>query len=524
MIKMAVKGKIMNILLVDDDKLFIRKTIEGIKWDEIGIHRVFSAEDLQQALQVLNCFSVDIMLTDIEMPRGNGLELLEKVTQSYQSVDTLVISGYAHFSYAQKAMEFGAKRFLVKPVSNSELRETLKEIITDRKNNDTYHRKSVENVWAEGYTIIKGKDDVLGELYQIASNCPKEAYFCEVEFRILYKEAKSKTEKKLLICMINNVIMGFFDESSLALARIFQTERKRWKILIRKNSAEESITGILTRIQNYLEEMLHLQSCFYVGRTGTMTEVISNHDCFTQLCDNMIFFEQSILFQENCEKRLCGQVYLLDHAQLGDQFVNGDIFDVKKKILEYIKTLKKEQRADVRIFRKLLEHIDKMTMQYIEKHHVDFSQIFDEDEYQDKHNKALGSLQGMCDFVAYDMERLEGVRYLGSEKKQLVEKLKAFIDEHLNEELTRSRLSDSINFSGDYVARFFRAETGKTISEYIMEQRMERAKHYLIETKMSIGDISCEVGFNNFSYFSKAFKVYTGKTPNEYRVKGEIKD
>lgn len=516
---MAAKGINMNILLVDDDKLFIRKTIEGIKWDEIGIHRVFSAGDLQQALQVLNCFPIDIMLTDIEMPRGNGLELLEKVLQEYKSVDTLVISGYAHFSYAQKAMEFGAKRFLVKPISNSELRETLEEIIAGRKDNDMHHRKNVENVWSEGYTVIKGKDDVLSELRQIASACPKDAYFCEVEFRILYKEVKNKTEKKLLICMINNVIMGFFDESSIKLTCLFQTDRKKWKILIRKNSAEESIISILTQIQSYLEEMLQLQSCFYIGRTGTMDEVISNHEGFTQLCDHMIFFEQSVLIQEQCEKNLCGQTASLDYEQLGPRFVIGDISDIKDEILEYIKELKKEQRADVEIFRELLEHVDKMTMQYIERHNVDFQQIFDEDEYQNKHNRALESLQGMYEFIVYDMERLEGVRHLESEKKQLVEKLKVFIDEHLNEELTRSRLADSINFSGDYVARFFRAETGKTISEYVMEQRIEKARHYLVETKMSIGDISYAVGFNNFSYFSKAFKAYTGKTPNEYRAK-----
>lgn len=507
----------MNILLVDDDKLFIRKTIEGIKWAEIGIHRVFSAGDLQQALQVLNSFSVDIMITDIEMPRGNGLELLEKVTQNYKSVDTLVISGYAHFSYAQKAMEFGAKRFLVKPVSNSELRETLEEIVADRKNSNMYRIKNVENGWAEGYADIKEKEDVLDELYKIASSCPENAYFCEVEFRILYREAKSKTEKKLLISMINNVIMEFFDESSLALTCLFRTDRKKWKILIRKNSSEEPIVDILSHIQSYLEEMSQLQTCFYIGKTGTIEEVIRNHEGFTQLCENMIFFEQAILLQEECEKSM--RFLSLDYEQLDAKFEKEEIFDIKEEILSYIKDLQKEKRAELDIFRELIAYVDKMTMQYIEKHHVDYWQIFDEDEYQNKHKKALESLQGMYDFIAYDMEHLEGVRYLGSEKKQLVEKLKAFIDEHLNEELTRSRLSDSINFSGDYVARFFRAETGKTISEYVMEQRMEKAKYYLVETKMSIGDISYEVGFNNFSYFSKAFKVYTGKTPNEYRTK-----
>lgn len=508
----------MNILLVDDDKLFIRKTIEGIKWDEIGIHRVFSAEDLQQALQVLSCFSVDILLTDIEMPRGNGLELLEKVTQDHKSVDTLVISGYAHFSYAQKAMEFGAKRFLVKPVSSIELKETLKEIIAERKQNDTYHRKNIQNIWSAGYMDIKNQEDVLHELRQIASNYPKDAYLCEVELRILYKETKSKTEKKLLISMINNVIMEFFDDNSVTLVRLFQTDTKKWDILIRKNSVEESISDFLSQIQSYLEEILQVQSCFYIGKSGTANEVIHNHERFTRLCDNMMFFEQSILFQEKCEKSLCRKFLSLDYEQLDSQLVKGDISDIKKEILEHIKCLKEEHRAEFKIFQELLEYVDKMTIRYIDGHNVDFKEIFDEDEYLNKHTRALGSIQSMYEFVAYNMERLEGVRNLGSGKKQLVEELKAFINEHLNEELSRSRLSSSINFSGDYVARFFRAETGKTISEYIMEQRIEKAKRYLIETNMLIGDISCEVGFNNFSYFNKAFKTYTGKTPNEYRV------
>ena len=55
----------MNILIVDDDKLFIRKVLEGIAWDEIGIHRVFTAEDMQQACTVLETFSVDIVVTDV---------------------------------------------------------------------------------------------------------------------------------------------------------------------------------------------------------------------------------------------------------------------------------------------------------------------------------------------------------------------------------------------------------------------------------------------------------------------------
>ena len=47
---------------------------------------------------------------------------------------------------------------------------------------------------------------------------------------------------------------------------------------------------------------------------------------------------------------------------------------------------------------------------------------------------------------------------------------------------------------------------------------MELAKNYLTKSNMSISDVAMMVGYNNFSYFSKTFKDYTGKTPNEYRV------
>lgn len=90
--------------------------------------------------------------------------------------------------------------------------------------------------------------------------------------------------------------------------------------------------------------------------------------------------------------------------------------------------------------------------------------------------------------------------------------LKRYISEHISEELTRKKLAQSIHFSEDYVARLFKTETGKSISTYVMEQRMELAKRYIAESSMSISDVAMMVGYSNFSYFSKTFKDYTGKT------------
>ena len=353
----------------------------------------------------------------------------------------------------------------------------------------------------------------------MASKCSNDVYFCEIVLQIMHQQTKSDTEKKLLIRMINNVIMEFLGGSCFASAILFQLDEEKWEIIVGKNSKEDSVISELTNVQKYLEETLQLQSCFYVGTPGLIEDVINNHKLFEDICDNLIFCEQSILLQEDFEKGECIQAPCMDYEQLGLKFKEGDISQVKEDIIEYIKCMKEEHKAILKVFRELLTNINDLTMLFLERHNMDFLQVFDEEEYENKKNKSLKSTLGMQEFVNYTMGRLEGIKDQGNGKKQLVNKLKEYILNHLNEDLTRSRLAASINFSEDYVARFFRAETGKTISEYVMEQRMEKAKYYLDETQMSIGDISFEVGYNNFSYFSKTFKMYTGKTPNEYRAR-----
>lgn len=88
---------------------------------------------MQQACTVLETFSVDIVVTDVEMVRGNGLELLSWIAEKKYPVETVVVSGYAHFSYVQKAMEYGCRRYLLKPVSGKELSGVLSEIIRQKK-------------------------------------------------------------------------------------------------------------------------------------------------------------------------------------------------------------------------------------------------------------------------------------------------------------------------------------------------------------------------------------------------------
>ena len=91
------------------------------------------------------------------------------------------------------------------------------------------------------------------------------------------------------------------------------------------------------------------------------------------------------------------------------------------------------------------------------------------------------------------------------------------IDSDLSSDLSPSELAKSQNISLGYLCSVFKRETGKTLSEYIREKRMQMASHLLATTQLQIQSVAAKCGIMDVQYFSKMFKAATGTTPKEYR-------
>ncbi len=91
------------------------------------------------------------------------------------------------------------------------------------------------------------------------------------------------------------------------------------------------------------------------------------------------------------------------------------------------------------------------------------------------------------------------------------------IDSDLAANLTLSSLAENQNISAGYLSSVFKKETGKTVSEFIREKRINHATHLLLTTHLQIQTIALHCGIVDVQYFSKIFKKQTGKTPKEYR-------
>ena len=104
-------------------------------------------------------------------------------------------------------------------------------------------------------------------------------------------------------------------------------------------------------------------------------------------------------------------------------------------------------------------------------------------------------------------------------KKDPVNRIRTYIEENIQTELTREQLGRALFMSPDYIARVFREKTGQSLNDYIRSRRIYHAKRLLQETDLPLSDICAKIGYSYNTYFFNTFKKATGLSPSDYRNK-----
>lgn len=115
-------------IVVEDEFLLCENVVEKIRGADMNFQVIATAEDGETALQLIEKHLPHLVITDIKMPIMDGLELCKELYSFYPSIQILIISGYNEFNLAQRAIEYGVKGFLLKPVSQEKLASALSKI------------------------------------------------------------------------------------------------------------------------------------------------------------------------------------------------------------------------------------------------------------------------------------------------------------------------------------------------------------------------------------------------------------
>lgn len=118
----------IRVIIADDEEKVCRLIYSIIDWESIGMEIVGIANNGLEALNYVQTLSPDILITDIRMPGYDGIELIKFAKEKRANLETIIISGYRHFEYAQDAIKFGVSDYLVKPIKKEELLNALNKI------------------------------------------------------------------------------------------------------------------------------------------------------------------------------------------------------------------------------------------------------------------------------------------------------------------------------------------------------------------------------------------------------------
>lgn len=148
-----------QLLLVDDERSIVDSLSLTIPWEKVGVVNIFKAYSAYEALDILEENSIDIVITDIKMPGMSGIELLERINARWEHVKCVLLSGFDDFKYAQQAIKFGTSDYLLKPVKDEDLIETVKTIV-----------KTLEVEWESITTYESAISTIKGNLPLLKSN------------------------------------------------------------------------------------------------------------------------------------------------------------------------------------------------------------------------------------------------------------------------------------------------------------------------------------------------------------------
>lgn len=524
----------LSILIVDDDKILVDKLEETVQWKKIGISMVFTAYNIRQAQKLLEEFPIQFLLCDIDMPQGSGLELLEWIRNNQMKVECVFLSSYANFAYAQKALRLSTREYLLKPISNSDLEMILtriveetrqkKEMNTASDTHESLRKRGKTEFWEEFFKDPSSQEELLRKA--TAEGLYREQEMILVEAIKIFADDKDINYKKdlsLFNFVIRNITSEFYEKKQQNMEAVIQVSDYEWVLVFRQPEDQNLFLQACRELKKYLDKILPQRSCIYIGEKQTVKETAAAWKQIEILEKNILPGKDGLLQTSNIpqrykeiSERIC---YKMPPWEVWHKTLSSarDTEEVCRDICGFLRDVFEEGALTIENLERFLREMEQMIYCYLGERQINFSQLFDSREFDRKEKESYHSLDAAISFVEWVLESLKGSVGTASDQEDVVSRVKEYIGNHLNEELSRSLLAKSVFLSEDYVSKLFKNTTGMSIPGYIAARRIDKAKDYLVHSNMPVSRIAMEVGYSNFSYFSKSFRDQTGMTPNEYR-------
>lgn len=269
--------------------------------------------------------------------------------------------------------------------------------------------------------------------------------------------------------------------------------------------------------QAYLAVSQHLpcEFAFYVSPIVPLEEINSQSSLLLDAKQNNVVRESGIFCPTNRQDTLHVEK-LLDTVQLRrweGLLIDGLGSTTQDEALRYLDSLAEEGELDQRALRNFWIQFQQMAFSAIKSLQLESPQLAAAAEQGDR-AASLQEMQGAVKALVSCFPKKETV---SGNEKSLVEQVRKYVEDNLDQNLNVNGVAAALFMNGDYISRVFKNETGTPLKEYIIQRKMESARLLLTTTQLPVSVIASKLGYDNFSYFSQAYRRCMGVSPSEER-------
>lgn len=527
-----MSSKIRSVIIVDDEFRIGQLIRQLIHWDTLNMKCQDVLSDGETALEEILSNTPDIVLTDIRMPKIDGLDLIKATKDKGLNVCFIVVSGYKDFEYAHKALEYGIDDYLIKPVNENQLNDVLQKINNKLNDNDLQNenqqkmnatvkeseRIMKKDVWNQ---ILDNKDPESSTYNNLNV---KDSIYQVIDIKLDSIEAAHDDAQQDRF-VANSVCSNVEEILTDAVDELIVTSKPGLHIYCIIRYSSKSIDKINQLVSYYqdLKEKINMLDQYYVtigvGRQHKFCDIRDSiSEAYQAVCNRMTLGTDKIIFSDELPPFSDFQIkeYL---AEARDTIHRCVVQNSKDALLHYISMLYyniNEKQTDCTVCYSIADQLFSIFLNDIQ---TDFENI-EKDKLKlyikcQNCNHKAALVQTLKDGFSeyFDLIQIH-------EHKETIKPIritKDFIESHYSEKITLDDMANKVGLSSAYFSALFKKETGTNLFNYINEIRIEHAKQLLQTSDESIAAIADMVGYTDERYFSKTFHKTTGIKPALFR-------
>lgn len=525
----------MNLLIVDDEYYTVQSIEAKVRQLRPDFEQIYCAYSMQQALGIFSENQIDIMICDIEMPSGSGLELLDQIRQAHYDTVCIFLTAYAKFEYISRAMKLSSSDYLLKPVDDATLAAALSKAYMqcEKQQKDKLNTLHA-NYWKESELPLVEQfflDLLNGSIFSSQTEIADEIRSRHLDSTLIqqpflslliqtgpFYSITSSGNRSLYEFALKNIVREYFFQEyelpvtirvldSFYLLLLPASGHPHQEVVDRcQNALSDFVTHFPFSINFFISSDVHLPEDLH--RTFLSME---NYAQKNVTYENHVFD----LALENTS-----QTSFSSHPLPADRWTEllsiGKTEQLQIEVFTYLNQMRSSGTATrefltgfyYQFLQLLFRQMDQQTSE---------TETFHQRITIASPEQTFSSFDNLKNWITDSLTYLSESRHILASQTTAVSTVKTYIESHLSEELDRDTLASMVYLNADYLSHLFKKDTGSSLINYIIDRRIARSKELLLKGEMNIRDIAITCGFQNISYFSRQFKKSTGMTPRQFR-------